>query len=526
MKKVVSLFLAILMVMSLVACGGGAKEDAPKQDAPKQDAAGSESAGSDSTEVKYKERAIIGYSGTLGNSDPHVNTAATNMFIWRLTHDTLVDYNTATSEVDPGLAESWDVDGLTYTFHLRKGVTFHNGNPFTAEDVIYSFDRMAAGGGTKAYVQSIVSKEIVDDHTVKFTLSAPNAEFLLCIGDANMVILDKETIDEVGEEKGTLIGTGAFSLTEWVPDDYCMVTRFDDYWGEAPITKEIVLRKYSEASARAIALQTGEIDVDMALAAIEVPHIEECATTEVVQVPAAKLVYIALNTRERNKPLTDVRVRQALNYAMNSEDFIIAVREGYASAPNGCIPVGVWGYSEDVDAYEYNPEKAKELLAEAGYGDGLDLTLTTNGSQYPGIFEVLQAQWAEVGVNLTLETDDATIYNDQAASGEYCMMTRNYNFSGIDRPLRTLWYSTSTGNRTKTNDPKLDAMLDAALSEMDTAKREAMYAEISQYITDLASFIPLYQDQLLIGQGKNVSGVYYGPVTNHNLQNIAVAIED
>lgn len=520
MKKTLSMLLAVIMLMSLVACGGGTTGTST----PSASTSDTSTSGSPSSEVKYKERVVVAYSTVTSKIDPHTSSGAYDMILWRLNHDTLVDYNTTTGAADPGLAESWEIDGLTYTFHLRKGVKFHSGHDFTAEDVIYSFDRMAASSTTKSLVKDIVSKEIVDEYTVKFTLEKPNAEFLLTIGAANMVIMSKNAMAELGEEKGVTIGTGAFVLTEWKPDESVLFTRFDGYWGDAPVTKEIFWRKIAEASARVIALQTGEIDVDLGLSAVDAPHIANDPSTRLIEIPATKLVYLALNVSGRNEPLNNVLVRQALNYATNPKDFIISVREGYASVPNGCIPVGLWGYSDAVDAYEYDVEKAKALLADAGYGSGLDLNLTTS-SAYAGIFEVLQAQWAKAGVNLTLNTDDTTMFNDQAKTGEYCIMTRNYNFTGIDGALRALWYSNVSSNRTKTSDPTLDAMLDEALAEMDSSKRQAMYAKISQYISDLGSFIPLYQDVLLIGEGKNVSGVFYGPVTNHNLQNIAVTID-
>jgi len=519
MKKVLSVILAVIMLISLVACGSKPSTEAPN--AGTNEGTNNEQA---AAATSYKERVVIGNSAIMSKKDPHASGSATDSIVWYMTHDTLVDYDVTTGEAHPGLAESWEVDGLTYTFHLRQGVTFHNGDPCTAADVVYSLGRMAESSGTKQAVKCIVATEAVDDYTVKITVDKPNAEFLLNVGYLNTVIVSKNAIETLGEEDGAIIGTGAFAMTEWVPDDYVLLTRYDGYWGDAPVTKEVMFRKFGEASARAIALQTGEIDIDLDVAPIEAPRIAEGEKTTLVQVPAFKLVYLALNVSGRNEPLNDLRVRQALNYATNPDDFIMAVREGYATAPNGCIPVGLWGYSDSVKGYTYDLEKAKSLLADAGYGNGVDLTITT-ASKYAGIFEILQAQWALAGVNLTLETDDNTVYDDQAASGEYCIMTRNYNFGAIDAPLRTLWYTGSSGNRTKTSDPELDAKLDAALSEMDSAKRLELYADISQHISDLASFIPLYQDQLLIGQGKNVSGVVYGPVTNHNLQNIAVAVE-
>ena len=221
-----------------------------------------------------------------------------------------------------------------------------------------------------------------------------------------------------------------------------------------------------------------------------------------------KIVYIGLNEGGYNAALTDVRVRRAINHATNQKELIALMREGYASESAGIIPPDAWCYSP-VKGYEYDVEKAKALLAEAGYSD-LKLSLTYDSASYPGLFEILQNMWAKAGITLTLDSGDATITSTKVKKTyDFDVTVAKWTFSAIGTGLTSLWKSGSGSNKTLTKDPVLDDMLSKASSELNTETRKQMYAEISQYITDNAGMVPMYVDQILIGVSSNLEGAAF-----------------
>ena len=552
MKRFLSLLLAAMMLLSLVACGGGTTSTPgsgeqsgtlppPAVTPPSQGMAGegtkpadpAPSTPADPTpsapaEVKYKDRIVIAHTTAIDKHDPHADGTATGYMAYKAVLGNLLDYFPETGEYRPDLAESWEVNGKVYTFHLRKGVTFHNGETFKASDVVFSINRMKEGTATKAYVTDVVDVRAIDDYTVEIELSAPNAEFLVKLGLGNACIVNEKAVTD-DPEKGTMIGTGAYVWTEQVPQNYNLFTRNENYWGELPPSKEIEFRFYAERAACSIALQTGEVDVQLEIAAADAHHIAEDKNTTLIQKPTFKMVYLALNTNGVYPEYANQKVRQALNCATNREDIILAFREGYAFAPNGMIPIGVWGYDENVKAFNYDPEKAIALLAEEGYNASNPLKVQICAtSTFAPLFEILQAQWAAVGVELTLQTSDSTTYSDLRNSkpdATHWAGIHQYNFTGTDSPLRTIWHSTGSSNHSKTFKPELDAMLDAAVQEMDPDKRLEKYAELSQWLADWCGWVPLYQDILLIGQRANVTGMYYGPATDHDFTYAGVVLE-
>ena len=543
MKKALSLILAAIMVLSLVACGGkndtantGKTNDTNKTETQKPES-GKAQQSTDSGKkdeavaegAKLKERVVIGHGSLISRYDPQSNNTSVNQHIYELTHNTLIGKNFETGGFDPELAESWEVDGLTYTFKLRQGVTFFEGQKFTAKDVKFTYERAAGTSYQKPKVQDIESMEIVDDYTLKITLSTPNYDFLDLLSSPNMSILCSETckafdLETQAEDNGTSNGTGTFHGTEFVPGEYILLTRNENYWGELPPTKEIKYVKYSEASARVIALQTGEIDFCLDIPAIEVPHVESAENCDMLVLPSAKLVYLALNVNGTNPALQDQRVRQALNYATDTASLIAVLTEGYASEAHGTIPPTDPWYYDGVQAYEYNPEKAKELLTEAGYGNGLDVSLSYNKSIYPGLFELLQGLWAQCGINLTLNTDDATVLSDQTAAGTYDITVAQMSHSGTAaNTFRSLWYTGSGSNRTLTADPELDAIIDSISACTDEASAREKVAEFSQWVTDHGGIIPLYIDALLYGANKNATGYVFQASGRHDWKYVAVA---
>jgi len=221
----------------------------------------------------------------------------------------------------------------------------------------------------------------------------------------------------------------------------------------------------------------------------------------------SNLHYLGINTISKTNPvLHDVKVRAALNYATNHEDLVIAMTEGLGFVPNGIIPSDAYGYSDKVNAPHYDIEKAKALLAEAGYPNGITVSLTTNAAKWGGLFELLQAQWAQAGITLTLDTDDATVRSDHIKAKSYDLVSNNWTFNDTQTILFNLFHSTSGSNRSLIKDPYIDEALTSILRQTDEAKVLKIYEELSQYLVDTQGIVPLYIAPVLYGTGKNVEG--------------------
>lgn len=485
MKKAISLLLALIMALSLVACG---EKEPPAE------------------EATYKERFVIGASGVLDSTDLHDNNSGTSQVVYTMTHDTLVDYDYNNQKIVPALAKSWDIDGLKITFHLRDDVKFHNGEPFTAKDYVWTLERASTFSFQETKTQYIEKLETPDEYTLIITLTDWNADFIQNLSHPNLGALCQKAV-EADPEKGCMVGTGAYTLTEWKPDESVLLTRNEEYWGEKPNSKEMLFRKIPEGSARVIALQTGEIDLCAGVPAIEAATVADDANCDLIQIPGTKLVYLALNVSAGGNPACqDKRVRQALNHATNVEDIIIAMTEGYGSAPNGLIPSSMFGYDPNVKTYNYDVEKAKSLLADAGYGPSnpLEIKLVYKANNFAGLYDLLQAQWALAGVNLILESDDSTTTSDIVRTKKYDVYQTSWNWSTTSLSLNSLWSTGSGNNRTLTSDATLDQMIVDATIEQDDAKREKTINDISAYLSEHAAMIPLYIDTVLAGVRSNV----------------------
>lgn len=511
-KRIIALLLGVVMMFSLAACGKPAAEKPQDVQTDNTQTTG------ETQGTKYKEKIVIANNDVLKKLDPQSNNTLVNMHIYSLIYNTLVDYDETQGKIVGDLAKEFTmVDDRTYEFKLNENVKFHNGDACTANDVIYTFERAKESASQSGRVQDIESMEAVDDLTLRIVLKQPNNAFLANLTEPVMGILNKNAI-EADPEKGVSIGTGAYSLTEWVPDDYVLLTRNDEYWGETPKTPQIEYRKMPEGSARVIALQAGDVDVVLNVPANEVPYVAEDPNCNMIQMTGTNMQYLALNPNR--EALSDVRVRQAINYAINQEDVIIAIMEGMANYYPTVVAPSVSGYCADIEGYEYDVEKAKSLLAEAGYEDGITLHAVLDGTKWEAIFEIIQAQLAEVGITVVMDSSDTAVWTEHFKSGDYDMVFAQFAYgASIDAGLRTLWYSGNFSNKMSLKDPTLDAMLDEATAIIDEDERIAKYGEIQEYMVDLATMVPMFVQDLLIGTNKNLEGMTFRADQRHDFSN-------
>lgn len=296
--------------------------------------------------------------------DRETETVIRNMF------DGLVT-RTPEGEVKPELAESWETpDALTYVFHLRKGVTFHNGEPLTADDVVFTFNRILAPDGIngqpsprQGLLGPLSSVEKVDDYTVKMNLSSPSPVFLQLL--VHTQIIPEEYYNQVGFEgfSANPVGAGPFRFAGGSLDTEISLERYDDYWDGAPPLKKVVFRMMPEPASRIAALKAGEVHIIQEVAPDSTQLLEEDPNVQVQVAEGTRLYMIELNTQR----ISDPRVRQALNYAVNWDEILQELYGGYAHRVSTAMLPSGFGYHDGLTPYPYDPDKARELLKEAGY---------------------------------------------------------------------------------------------------------------------------------------------------------------
>jgi ABC-type transport system substrate-binding protein len=316
----------------------------------------------------------------------------------------------------PGLATKWEQskDGMTWTFFLRKGVKFHDGTAFNSEAVKVFIERMIGPekpSRAGLYVPFVNSVEIVNDYTIKIHLKTPFAFFLNNLAHSASGIISPTALKTHGKDiVRKPVGTGPFKFVEWIHGDHITLVRNDDYWGGKPNLDKIIIKTVKEDSARVMMLQSGDAHLIVRIPPEDVPRLEKDAKIKLDSTETLRALYIGINCFK--KPFTDVRVRQALNYAVDKEAIVKNIYQGRALASSGIVAPLTTGYFP-IQGYSYDPEKAKKLLAEAGYPNGFKAKLWSPQGRYPKDFEmaqVVQQQLKKVGIDCTLDTMEWAAY--------------------------------------------------------------------------------------------------------------------
>ncbi len=527
LKKVFCLTMAVLMTLSMVACGNSTPAASTVPAAPATPATpatpAAPAAPAAPAETTYKDRIVFSFTKIVEKLNPASHNSENNGWYHSMTHNSLVGVDYADgNKILPELAKEWTVsdDGLTYTFKLEQGVKFHDGSDFNAKDVIFTINEAKKSSYQVSKLANIVDMEAVDDYTVKLTLDKPNSELLSNLGSAYLSIICEEALAK-DADNGYKVGTGAYVFTEWVPNDYALLTRNENYWGKKPETKEFLFRKISEGSARVIALQNGEIDICYEVPALEIPHVEDDKDCEMLLMPSNTLDYLSINTK-RNDMLANLKVRQAIFHAIDREELALVMHEGRAPVADGLIPPTVWGYA-GIPTYEYDVEKSKALLTEAGYPNGITIGLLSSATYGNTFFEVLQAQLAKANIKLELTSDDASVRSELLKSKEYDTYVTSWTFGSINTDLRALFYTGSSSNRSQIADPHVDEVIDKTIAESDANKNLESYKELTQYLTDQYLIIPLWLRPVNVGHNKTLEGAVFYPNARHEYTYATVA---
>lgn len=458
----------------------------------------------------------VAFGEAPANLDPHMTFVMQGGILRSHVYDTLV-WNDENLAPQPALATSWEAadDQLSWTFQLREGVTFHHGTPFTALDVVHNFERILGedfGSPAQTAFSFVNGAEAVDDYTVKITLGSPNVDFPLLLGDpinTFFIAPHDRTWEELAVQPS---GTGPFQLTEYLPGESATLTRNDSYWQEgSPYLDGLQFLYMPEAATQVAALTSGTIDLIWQLTTDSVDALAGASGVVVEEVPGGG--YQPIVMRLDQEPFTDVRVRQAFKYATNREGMVGVVLRGRGVLGNDQpLPPG-HPFAADLSPYPYDPEKAKALLAEAGYPDGLDVTLYTADLR-PGMVAsavAFQEMAKESGINVQIEQVPGSSYWSEHWMQSALTVSNWGLFPSADTILSLAYYSTGVWNESGLQNAELDGLIEAGRAETDPAKRQEIYTQIQQIIQEEGGTIVPYFSPQFYARRSNVHGARYVP---------------
>jgi len=468
----------------------------------------------------------VAISTNIDSFDPHLlrSFAVANVVDHMV--ETLLNADVS-GEIVPALAKDWEIseDGLTYTFTLQKGVAFSDGTPFNAEAVKYNIERFLNEDipNTKHPYNKIVGVEAVDDTTVKLTLETPSSELLPAMSNTNIAMLSPASIPKDSDAylKGTgaaaPVGTGPYVLKEYLADDQVVVERNPSYWGEAPYYDEITFRIVPEAATRESLLLSGQVDLAVLPPLTDLAALEANPDAEVIMGDSARIIFIGLNIT--SEYLSDPKVRQALNYAVDVEAIAKSVLLDNGLPVVSPMPKSFFGFCETTPSYAYDPDKAKELLAEAGVPEEFELAFIAPTGRYAQDFQVAEAiagYLAEVGITAVPQTADWGTYMDMVLVGPEEAKRDMYLLGwagGYPHGSHTMAL-VKTGaffNRGYYSSPKLDELIGLADTALTTQESADYYCQANQIIWEDAPWIFLYQQGYPVVHSPDVTGIVVLP---------------
>ena len=454
-----------------------------------------------------KERLMILSSIGLDNLNPYAHSSGPQYGIWQHMIEPLVEINYARKDYYGVLADSWKFDGNKWTFRLRKGIRFHNSAPFTAHDVVHSVNRIRTDKRSlqKSNFDDLAEVQAPDDYTVIFTTTQPNAVFLDRL--QNRFIVSKSAAEKYGDDVDQYaIGTGPYKFVSWSRDGNLVMTRNDDYWGQKADIKEVVLKKVGEDAGRLAGLLAGQGDVINNVPVEEIPRLDKHPRVRTEKVEGLRMYFLAMNVT--HKPFDNKLVRQAFNYAVDSTVIIKHIYEGNGYVMNGPLGANVIGYDPKVKRYPYDPRKAKELLAKAGFANGLEVKLYFSPDRYPKAREVCQViadQLAKAGVKAELVSQEFVVF-----WGEEGVNGGKLPFYYVGRPaidadtVYDQYYRSGRTKRVGYQNPEVDRLIDEEQKTGDQKKRIAMLQEVGRILMDDAALVPLYTLAEIYGAARNV----------------------
>ncbi len=441
-----------------------------------------------------KNRVTVAHGVGVYSMNPYAVTTSPIQGVWGSVMETLIDFDYDKREYRGILAESWTVKGNKLHFTVRKGVRFHDGTPFSGKDVIASLKRMITDKQSLVApsLQNIKEMELPDDFNFVLTLKKADATALEDLN--NRVIMKQQVAEKMGEADSPPIGTGPFKFVSWERSGNFVMRRHENYWGPPARIEEIVYKVIKEDAARIAALESGQADLVSNIPPHEVARLKSNPRLQVQPVQGLRPIFLVLSPAY--KPLDNPKVRRAITQAIDREGLIKHILEGNAYPLSGLLSPQVFGYDPGAKAYPYDPEKAKQLLKEAGFGSGFELEYYSPTGRYPKDLEIAQViveQLSRVGIKAILKTPEWSIFNTDYKNGKYPMYLTGRGSLTDANALFHQYFRTGVTKRVLGySNPKLDEILDTEQQTFDVKKRERLLGDAHRIILEDAPAIPLW----------------------------------
>ncbi len=469
------------------------------------------------------EEMRVGVSIDAKNFDPQNSVDTYSFTMEKQIYEPLFTVDGKTKELTPVLAEKYEqLDDHTYKIYLRKGVKFHNGEPFTADDVIFSLTRVTDPK------QSVFAKskgmwidpngfEKIDDHTLILRTRGPVGGFLGSMKHPYASILNRKAVETAGKDYFRMpVGTGPYKFVKWDKGVRVEMEAFDEYWGTKPYAKKLTFVVLPDNSSRVIALETGEVDMIYAVPASDFARLQDSKKVKAVEAPGLVLLHLAMNMD--SPKLKDVRVRKAIDAAINKEAYIQVAYEGYGIPGQGPLPTACQWFPKDPVKWDYNPELAKKLLAEAAKDDPSvkDMTLelwVMNAKDRIDGATILQAMLGQVGIKVNVSVFENAVINDKIRKEHGHDLYASTWGMQTNRDAGVYWQSVITTtsiaatNSARISDPEIDKLMDEQNKCTNDADREALFQKIWDRMNDLHPWVYLCQAAELNGAQKDLIGL-------------------
>lgn len=513
------IFLGVLLLV-LQACSTGKSNEGKDE--------GEKSAGSE--EKEGGTLTVVRLSDATG-LDPHFITdiPSANVVHGKV-YETLVQFD-KDMNIKPLLAtESKQVDDLTWEFTLKEGVKFHDGSAFNAEAVKKTIDRIldpATGSPQQSKLGMIKEVVVVDDTHVTFKLVEPYAPLLSILASNEGSIISPKVIDESADQLATHpVGTGPFVFESWKSGQEIIITKNKEYWGEPVKIDKVVFKVIPEDATRIAMVEQGEAQISDQVPVTEIDRIEASDSLNLYRAEGLAVEYVGFNTTAA--PFDDVRVRQAVSYAIEREAILSGVYNNIGTLANVAMSPKVFGYSKNVKAYPYDVNEAEKLMKEAGLENGVKVTLiTSDRKERINMAEVMQSQLKGIGVDVEIQVLEYGAYIDEVDSGKHQMFIGGWgNATGDgDYNQYNLFHTDSLGspgNHFYYQNPEVDALIEEGRIETDPAKREKIYEDAMQIEMDDAVYIPIRNYEHLAVYSNNVKGFWLSPSNYLMLNDVTV----
>ena len=449
-----------------------------------------------------KDRLVIYQGVSLDSLHPYGYSGGGITGIWRHLIEPLIQMDYTRNEYVGVLAESWEFQGRKWIFHLRKGIRFHNGAPFTSKDVAYSIDRLQNDKRSMqgSYVQN-VEVETPDDHTVVLTTKNPNALMLARL--ETRYILSKDAGDQLDNYTN---GTGPYKFVSWQRGGNLVLRRYDEYRGTKAQIKEVIIKGVKEEAARVAGLLAGQADVITNLPIEDIERVNKHPRNRVEKVVGFRMYFLGMNVAL--KPFDNKLLRQAINYALDPHVMLKHIYDGHGAVVNGPLGSNWVGFDPKIKRYPYDPKKARELLAQAGYPSGLEVKLHFAPDRHlkgREVCEVIADQLGKVGIKVELVSQEYAVYwgKDGVNGGKLPFYYAGSNGSDADTYFEQ-YFRTGGSKRIAYSNPEFDKLIDEEQKTGDQKKRVAILQQAGRILMEDVPFAPLYTLAEINGLARNV----------------------